>query len=73
MDLCNTNAPREKVIGSEAYFIYPSDSTAVVLAAVNYSDHLLLLDGVANDKDPMLRNDEKMVECKDNKFVKIKD
>eukprot|EP00483_Globobulimina_turgida_P012221 UN12243 len=42
MDLCHTNASREHVIGVAAYFIYTTDSTAVVLAAVNYSDHLLL-------------------------------
>eukprot|EP00483_Globobulimina_turgida_P002154 UN02156 len=73
MDLCHTNASREHVIGVAAYFIYTTDSTAVVLAAVNYSDHLLLSDGVVNGMDPMLRNNQKMVECKDDIFVKIKD
>eukprot|EP00483_Globobulimina_turgida_P009155 UN09173 len=41
--------------------------------SVNYSDHLLLSDGVVNGMDPMLRNNQKMVECKDYIFVKIKD
>eukprot|EP00483_Globobulimina_turgida_P000332 UN00332 len=67
------NASWEKVIGVAAYFIVSSYSTAVVLTAVNYSDHLLLSHGVVNGMNAMLRNDGKMVECKDDIFVKIKD
>eukprot|EP00483_Globobulimina_turgida_P011380 UN11402 len=73
MDFCNINASQEQVIGVAAYFICSSDSAAVVLAAVNYSDSLLLSDGVVNGMDSMLRNNQKMGECKDGIFVKIKD
>eukprot|EP00483_Globobulimina_turgida_P008073 UN08089 len=73
MDFSSAKAPRAKVIGVAAYFIGENYSRAVVLAAVNYSDPQLLSDGVVNGMVPMLRNNQKMVECKDNIFVKIKD
>eukprot|EP00483_Globobulimina_turgida_P012379 UN12402 len=55
-------ASQEKVIGVAAYFIDQTHSTAIVLTAVNYSDHILLLHDAEN-----------IVLCKDDKFVKIDD
>eukprot|EP00483_Globobulimina_turgida_P010948 UN10969 len=72
-DFFSSNTGQEKVIGAISYFIVQDHSTAVVLTAANYSDKLRILYGVIDDMDPILWNDEKMVVCKDEKFVKIKD
>eukprot|EP00483_Globobulimina_turgida_P013223 UN13247 len=53
----SAKAPREKVIGVDAYFIYQSDSRTVVLTAVNYSDSLRVSHELVDDMDPSLRND----------------
>eukprot|EP00483_Globobulimina_turgida_P000735 UN00735 len=67
----SAKAPREKVIGVEAYFIYQSDSRAVVLTAVNYSDSLRVSHELVDDMDPSLRNNQKMVQCKDNNSSRL--